>query len=221
VVAAVAGGPHSALAARIAVRVAVALGVRSIAVHGYRDETHRAASEPEARHALSGIDGIEFRGIEAADPAEMVESLPSESLLVFGASGGGVLRRLLLGPGARLRARATTGAVVVRQAAPRVFHRMREPVFISPLREAADALLVHPQQILAVVDEGRLIGVVRRDRLEEAGRDTLVRSVMERPLSLELTDTLASAEDLTVFFGQDPIPVVDNDGRLVGGLSLD
>jgi CBS domain-containing protein len=96
---------------------------------------------------------------------------------------------------------------------------MGDPVFVSPLRNARDTLLLHPERVLAVADEGMLIGLVRRESLESAG-DSAVGSVMEEAMSAKVDETIAEAMELKPTFGRDPIPVTDHDERLVGGLSL-
>ena len=139
--------------------------------------------------------------------------------MVFGAPGGSWLQRSMLGPGARLRSKAPAGAIMVRSAPDRVFRWMGEPVFVGPLRQADDTLRMHEESVLAVADEGVLIGLVRRERLEGAG-DSPVGSLMEDALSAKVDETIAEAMVLEPTFGRDPIPVTDHDEHLVGGLSL-
>ena len=126
---------------------------------------------------------------------------------------------MLFGPGARLRRTAQTGMVVVRSAPDRVFRFMGEPVYVAPLREAKDTLRFHDQRILAVAEAGRLVGVVRRERLLEAGSAS-VESLMEEAMSVRVDETIEEAWELEPDFGSDPIPVTDHEEHLVGGLSL-
>ena len=131
--------------------------------------------------------------------------------------GGSWLRRMLVpAPGC---AAAQTGVVVVRSAPDRVFRFMGEPVYVAPLREATDTLRFHDQRILAVADEGRLVGVVRREKLIGAG-STPVGSLMEEALFVRVDGTIEEAYELEPDFGTDPIPVTDHEENLVGGLSL-
>jgi CBS-domain-containing membrane protein len=109
--------------------------------------------------------------------------------------------------------------VIVRSAPDRVFRFMGDPVYVAPLRHADDTLRLHEENTLAVADEGRLIGLVRREGLIKAGADP-VASVMEEALSVRLDETLVEARVLEPTFGRDPIPVTDHDEYLVGGLSL-
>jgi hypothetical protein len=96
---------------------------------------------------------------------------------------------------------------------------MGEPVFVSPMRLADDTLLLHQEKVLAVANEGMLIGLVRRESLEVAGA-AAVGSVMEEAVSAKVDETIVEAMALEPTFGKDPIPVTDHDERLVGGLSL-
>jgi hypothetical protein len=219
VVSAVAGGPHSLLAAETASRLAAALRVDVEMVSAIPP----GGDDKEASELLDQIGnevpGLAGRIIEVEGVAELVESLDEGTLLVLGAPGGSWLQRAMTGPGARLRSRAPAGAVVVRSAPERVFRWMGEPVFVGPLRQADDTLRVHPQGVLAVADAGRLIGLVRREHLARAGHQA-VSSVMEEAISARVDETIAEARELEPTFGRDPIPVTDHDEHLVGGLSL-
>jgi len=125
----------------------------------------------------------------------------------------------MLGPGARLKRTAQAGAVVVRSAPDRVFRFMEEPVYVAPLRQADDTLRLHQERTLAVADGGRLVGLVRRERLQAAG-EAPVASVMEEAVSVKLDETIAKARELEPTFGPDPIPVTDHEEYLVGALTL-
>jgi CBS domain-containing protein len=152
--------------------------------------------------------------------ADLVADLPERSLLVFGAPGGSWFHRRLFGPGARLRSQADVGAVVVKSAPRRVFQVMGEPAFVAPMMQAGDTLKLRDEQVLAVADAGRLVGIVRRPRLLEVDPSTPVGQLMDEPVAVEQTDSLEAAMALRPLFGTDPIPVVDSDQRLVGGLDL-
>src|SRR5690606_5534928 len=140
------------------------------------------------------------------------------SLLVFGAPGGSWIQRHLSGPGAQLRSRATAGAVMVRSAPQRVFQVMGEPVYVAPMMHAQDTLRIRPESTLAVADAGRLVGLVRRSHLLELEPDTPVVRAMEEPVSIGQIASVDEARPLRPLFGDDPIPVVDDEERLVGGL---
>lgn len=219
VVATVAGGPHSLLAATVAARLGQAMGVPAEMVSASipLDEA------PEATEVLdrigSSVPDISGRVVEVDGIDRLVEGLDDGALVVLGAPGGSWLQRAMFGPGARLRRTAQAGAVVVRSAPDRVFRFMGEPVYVAPLRQATDTLRFHAENTLAVAEEGRLIGVVRRQRLLDAGTAS-VGSVMEDALSVKVDGTIEEAWELEPDFGEDPIPVTDHEEYLVGGLSL-
>lgn len=220
VVAAVAGGPHSVLAARVARLLGEGLGVPASMVSAYPEEgdAPRAAGVMEEIFGL--VPEIEHRTMQASDMGALVSGLPGRTLLVFGAPGGSFLQRRLFGPGARLRSSAQAGAVVVQSSPRRVFQDMGEPVFVGPLLQVRDTLVMRTESTLAVADAGRLVGLVRRSRLHELQPDTPVADAMEDPVSVGQVEPVAAALPLQPLFGPDPIPVVDEDDHLVGGLSL-
>ena len=218
VVAAVGGGPHSLLAASVASRIGRALGVPAEMVSAAVPDDEQGASAVLDRIG-SSVPDIAGRVVEVDNIERLLEGLDGGSLVVLGASGGSWLQRMLFGPGARLRRTAQTGMVVVRSAPDRVFRFMGEPVYVAPLREAKDTLRFHDQRILAVAEAGRLVGVVRRERLLEAGSAS-VESLMEEAMSVRVDETIEEAWELEPDFGSDPIPVTDHEEHLVGGLSL-
>ncbi len=218
VVAAVGGGPHSLLAAGVAARLGRALGVPAEMVSAVVPDDDRGASAVLDRIG-SSVPDISGRVVEVDNVERLVEGLDEGTLVVLGASGGSWLQRMLFGPGARLRRTAQAGLVVVRSAPDRVFRFMGEPVYVAPLRDATDTLRFHDEKILAVAEAGRLIGVVRRDRLVGAGTAS-VGSLMEDALSVRVDETIEEAWELEPDFGTDPIPVTDHEEHLVGGLSL-
>jgi len=217
VVAAVAGGRHSELNISLAEAIGRRLGVEIIAATGYFAE----AAKPDAHQTLdrlaSGIPEIKKLVIGADDPTEFIAKLPERSLLILGEPGGTLLSRLFFGPGARLKAKAPAGAVMVRYSPPRAFQRMSEPVFFGPLHYAGDSLRLHSTALTAVVDNGVLLGVVRRSVLEAADPEVTISELMEPPISIEWDSMI---EDLSVDLthGPGPIPVVDPAGRLIGAL---
>lgn len=218
VVAAVGGGPHSRLAASLGRHLGGILGVPVSMVSAYPPGGDAAAAVRVVEEIFPLVPDIEYRTMETADMGELVGELDPGSLLVFGAPGGSWLQRTLSGPGARLRSHAPAGAVVVRSAPRRVFQEMGEPVFVAPMLQARDMLRMRPEATLAVADGGRLVGLVRRDRLSSLAPDTPVSSAMEDPISIGLIEPVEAARPLLPIFGADPIPVVDGEDHLVGGL---
>jgi CBS domain-containing protein len=218
VVATVAGGPHSVLAAETAAHLGAALGVPAEMVSGSAPDQGNSAEDVLKQIGLE-VPDLSGRVIEVEGISELVDTLDDGALLILGAPGGSWLQRSMFGPGARLRRTAQAGVVVVRSAPDRVFRFMGEPVYVSPLRHADDTLRIHDENTLAVADEGRLVGLVRRERLREVGAN-VVESVMEEAVSVKLDETLSEARFLEETFGTDPIPVTDHDEHLVGALSL-
>jgi hypothetical protein len=219
VVSAVAGGPHSFLAADTAARLGRSLGVEAEMLSAIQPGDDPSGAEDLLQHIALSVPETAGRVVEVDGISELVESLEEGTLVVFGAPGGSWLQRSMLGPGARLRSRARAGAVMVRSAPDRVFRWMVEPVFVGPMRLADDTLRLHGEKVLAVADEGLLIGLVRRESLEGAG-DTAVGSLMEQAMSAKVDETIAEAMTLEPTFGRDPIPVTDHHEHLVGALSL-
>lgn len=219
VVATVAGGPHSLLATETATRLGRALGVPAEMVSASAPEEDAQSAADVLEQIGIGFPEVRRRVIEVEGISELVDTLDEGALLVLGAPGGSWLQRSMFGPGARLRRTAQAGAVVVRSAPERVFRHMGDPVYVAPLRHADDTLRIHAERTLAVADEGRLIGLVRRERLEDAG-GAVVGTLMEEAQSVRVDETLIEARELEPTFGDDPIPVTDHDEYLVGGLML-
>jgi hypothetical protein len=219
VVATVAGGPHSVLAAETASAVASGLGVEAEMLSAARSDDGIGAAGEILDQVGAYLPDLGRRAVVVDGIAELVEELDEGALLVLGAPGGSWLNRSRTGPGARLRRTAQAGAVIVRSAPDRVFRFMGDPVYVSPLRLADDTLRIHKERTLAVADEGLLVGLVRREGLMKAGASP-VASVMEEALSVRLDETISQARELKPTFGPDPIPVTDHDEHLVGGLSL-
>ena len=219
VVATVAGGPHSLLAAETAAQLGRALGVDAEMVSAASPEDGPASAEDVLNQIGETLPNLVSRVVEVEGVTELVESLDDGALLVLGAPGGSWLQRSMFGPGARLRRTAQAGAIVVRSAPERVFRYMGDPVYVAPLRQADDTLRFHAEDPLAVADQGRLVGLVRRERLAGAGGSP-VGDLMEEALSVRVDETMSEAWALEPTFGADPIPVTDHDEHLVGGLSL-
>ena len=219
VVSAVAGGPHSFLAADTASRLGRSLDVHTEMLSAIQPGDDPSEAEEVLEHIALSVPDTSGRVIEVDGIAELVESLEEGTVVVFGAPGGSWLQRSMLGPGARLRSKAPAGAIMVRSAPDRVFRWMSEPVFVGPLRLADDTLRLHQENVLAVADEGLLVGLVRRESLQGAGA-AAVGSLMEEAMSAKVDETIAEAMTLEPTFGRDPIPVTDHDEHLVGALSL-
>lgn len=219
VVATVAGGPHSVLAAETASAIGARLGVESEMLSAAQSDDEIDAANEILDQVGAHAPDIGRRVVVVEGVSELVDGLDDGALLVLGAPGGSWLNRSRTGPGARLRRTAQAGVVIVRSAPERVFRFMGEPVYVSPLRLADDTLRFHDENTLAVADAGRLVGLVRREGLMKAGGRP-VASVMEEALSVKVDETMLEARELAPAFGDDPIPVTDHEEHLVGGLSL-
>lgn len=223
VVAAVAGGPHSDFNVQLCNHLAHHLGVEMIIASAvYADTSASLASIGVTEELVARLGewapAAKQLPVAANDPADFVQSLPEGSLLVMGESGGSLLTRMVFGPGARLRASAKGGAVIVRAAPARVFQVMDGPVFVSPLHLAADGHRLHQDQWLAVVDGGKLVGIVDQEKLKNAPANATVDSLMDEPRSLTPDMSLVEA---AASMGRDgPWPVVDQRGHMIGTYHL-
>jgi Mg/Co/Ni transporter MgtE len=95
---------------------------------------------------------------------------------------------------------------------------MGEPVFVGPLHLAGDTLRLHPQSMMAVVENGQLVGVVRRRKLQSANPGAAVGELMDEPLAVRWDQSLEDAGGAVGSVEESPLPVTDGDGRLVGAL---
>lgn len=219
VIAAVAGGPHSLLAARLARRLADVLEVPVSLVAA----SPEAGADPPAEQALERAASLvpipERRVLRAANPGAAVRALPRGSLLVLGAPGGTWWQRQITGPGRQLRLGAPAGAVVVRRAPRRCFHRMEEPLAMGVQMPAGEALRLTDAAVVPVAAEGRLVGLVRRRALEAADPASPLGGIMEDPTFANAEDPLGLVPALSAFLDGAPVPVVDATGRLCGTVS--
>lgn len=221
IVAAVSGGPHSPIAAAVAARIGSVTGLPASIVCAYYDEDSQASAVSLIQGLYLQIPDIEYRLVEASNATELTAQLPDDATLVIGAPGGGWLQRTFFGKGAKLIQAAPAGTIVVRSAPRRVFQQMGEPVYVSPMREALDILRIHQEGMLAVTDAGKLVGIVRRESLDLAEPGVPVSELMEAVMSVDAAAAVDDAADLWKDFDPDPIPVIDTDGFLVGGLVID
>jgi CBS domain-containing protein len=219
VVAAVAGGPHSLLAARVARRLGEALDVPAALVAASAEESTDPAAEEALARAAAREPALESRVLRAASPGAAVRALPAGSLLVMGAPGGTWWRRQVSGPGRRLRLGAPAGAVVVRRAPRRCFHRMEDPAAMGVQMPAGEALRLASAPVVPVAEEGRLVGLVRRRALEEADPAAALGSLMEAPVFVAAEDPLEAVAGLAELLDGAPVPVVDAAGRFCGVLT--
>jgi CBS domain-containing protein len=217
VVAAVSGGPHSTLAARLAERLGIALGVPATLISAFRIAQDRPAALMALQSVGRAAPGLSARAVQADSAAGLVGELREGSLLVLGAPGGSFIQRLFLGPGARLRARAPAGAVVVSQAPRRVYQLMSDPNGVSPLLRAADARRLVREPV-PVVAEGRPVGLFRPQAASGMATEATVADLMEEPVTVEATALVSEARSLMASRDHAPLAVVDRRGDLIGCL---
>jgi CBS domain-containing protein len=60
------------------------------------------------------------------------------------------------------------------------------------------------------------VGVVRRASLDEAPEESPIAAVMDAPVAVEAAEPAIAAADIRDSLGDGPVPVVDDEGRLLG-----
>lgn len=216
VAALVAGGANSLLAAQIAATLSDQLGVRGRMLSAYADEKGQSEALTVVEQLYALVPTLEYQAVLAVPPADLVAQLGARELMVVGAPLGSWLQRQFFGQGARLVSHAPAGSVVVQSAPDRVFRYMDDPTYVSRHLGAGDAHRLHKAGLVAVVEDGLLIGVVERSRLLLAGDGAPVEACMSEPISIGSLSTVEEAARLSREHGNVPVPVVDGDGFLVG-----
>lgn len=219
IVAAVGGGPHSRLAVKLAYVLGRQLDVPVRAVYGYHDPAELTRATSVLDDLAAHLHGVEVETIQAPNPAAMVSALPAGTLLVVGAPGGSWFQRQFFGPGARIRAKAPSGTIVVKHSPPRVYQVMQPAAAFGPHMRVADALQLADSQHLIVADNGRLLGWIPRGRLIGAGRDLELGDLAESPVFLSPVEDLGHAADLINDHPGSAIPVVEHRRRIVGTIT--
>jgi len=219
VVAAVGSGPHSVLAAKVAARLAGRLGVEGSIVSVSPDEAQDAEAEKALARVAALVPGMPHSVIREPNARGLVNDLPPDAALVVGAPGGSWLQRQFFGPGHQLVVRARAGAIVVRDVPHRCFQQAGPPTALGSGLLVADARRLASDQVVAVVEDGTLVGIVRSSALEAAADDATVDSVMEDAVFLRTDDSIEAAAELSGFMDGCPIPVVDAAGNLFGSIT--
>lgn len=219
VIGAVGTGPHSELVAATTARLASAQGADPLLV------TMSAGPEDD-REGLDVLEamqehapGAETRLVRADHPSSLLDSLPPTGLVVLGAPGGSWWQRQFFGAGRRLIHAAPSGSVIVRAADRRCFHSVGEITAVGPLMQAADAAAIAMTAVLPVVDEGIVIGQVRVEDLGTVDPHTPVGQIAETAITALADDPIGAIAGLAEALDGGPVPVVDDDGRLLGGVS--
>ena len=214
IVAAVGGGPHSTLAALVAERLGRLLDVPASLASGSRSPREDAAAELVLTELGSVVPGLPAKVVRADSARDLVAGLAAGSLLVVGAPGGSWMQRQFFGPGRRLVVKAPAGALVVRRAPTRCFQAMEESMAFGPAMPTREARRLLRDAVAPVVEEGRLIGIVRRSALAEAPAGGTVSAVVEPAVSVRDDEAVDAIDRIAA--DVDPVPVVDADGRLRG-----
>ena len=222
VTAAVGDGPHSPLAVAVAARVGSRLGIPAVVATAFHPSEGR--SDAETRLSLLSspyADAVDAMAVEAERAADLVETLPETTLLVIGAPGGSWFYRQIYGPGHRLAIAAPNGSITVRTSPRRCFHDAISPTghAIGIHLPIPDARRLVRAPVAPVTDEGRLVGIVRASVLVQASDVATVEEVMEPPVAVEASEALDNAKALVAFLDGGPIPVVDDEGSLIGVLN--
>lgn len=219
VIGAVGTGPHSPLVAATTTRLAHALGADALLV------TMSAGPEDD-RDALDVLEsmedhapGAETRLVRADHPTTLLESLPPTGLVVLGAPGGSWWQRQFFGAGRRLIHAAPAGSVIVRATDRRCFHSVTEMTAVGPLMQAADAAAITTSAVLPVVADGIVVGQVRVEDLQMADPHTPVGQLAETAITALADEPIGAITELAEALGGGPVPVVDDEGRLLGGVT--
>ena len=216
IVAAVGSGPHSRLAATLAHALGRHLEVPVRAVYGHHDDSERGQALEILDSVAEHLPGIDVEAVQAPTPAAMVAALPTGTLLVVGAPGGSWFQRQFFGPGARIRAKAPSGTIVVKYTAPRVYQVMQPATAFGPHMRVADAQQLADTQHLIVAQEGRLLGLVPDRALAHARSDLELQDIMESPVFLSPEEDLEHAAELIAHHPGSAIPIVDSRHRIIG-----
>lgn len=219
VVAAVGGGPHSLLAAATAQRIGDNLGVPASVLTGYRSRDQRGQAQRALLDiAAAGID-LPMHAVPTQHPPDLVETLAGGSLVVIGAPGGTWFQRQLFGAGARLRAAAPGGVLVVRHDQPRVYQTMIAPSAVGPAMRVRDVLELTSDNIVLVAEHGRLTGMVHRSRLLNVEPHRPVGEVAEEPIGLDADEPVEQVALVLEEHDGGPVAVVDRYGKLIGAVA--
>lgn len=216
IVAAVGLGPHSILAAKVADRLAVRLGVPGKAVFGYTSDVERMAGLSALDSISAEVPSLQVHTAQASSPAEMLSSLADGTLLVLGAPGGSWFQRQFFGPGARIRATAPGGTIVVRHSPRRVYQVMRPARPLGPTMRVADALQVAEGEHVVIAADGRLLGLVSQEALVASRPDVELRELMDEPVFLSPDEFLDDADRLVAARPAATIPVLDRSDHIIG-----
>jgi len=139
VVAAVGPGPHSALAALVADRLADAIGVGGSLVSVSATPEQDESVETTLAEINALVPDLPSKVVRASGARDLVGTLPPDTLLVVGAPGGSWLQRQFFGPGRKLIVGSPGGAVAPAATDPAPARPVRPPRGPQPGAAAAAA----------------------------------------------------------------------------------
>lgn len=218
ITAAVSDGPHSALVAAIADRLATRLGVPAEIATVYRAPEELPVAMARIEVLAERYPDLGRRIAHAKSAVGLLDTLGPRTLLIAGAPEGSWFQRQLWGPGPALASHASGGAIVVKSAPLRCFHASVNPAghTVSPDLPVAEARRRVRLPSTPVARHGRLVGIVRRRAIDTAPDDAVVGDVMEVPVAVRATEPIDAVEGLRVYLEDGPVPVVDDRTRLIG-----
>ena len=215
---AVGEGPHSPLAVSIAEKVAESLGVPGTAIAAYRTSPQEREARQRLGRLVAAGSALDTLSLHAPDPRSIAAHISRETLLVHGAGGGSFIERHLTGTGNRLTSRARGCVLVVRSSAPKYFQSAVSPTpyAVAPELLVADALQLMTYPFAPVVAARKLIGIIRVESLVTADPAASIEASIEPVAGLNQRDPVRLAAFEREHLGPGPLPVVDDDGNLVG-----
>ena len=215
---AVGEGPHSPLAVSIAEKVADSLGVPGTAIAAFRTPEQGDLARQRLDRLVGSDSPFDTRTLRTHDPRSIADHISKETLLVHGASGGSFIERHLTGTGNRLKSRARGCVLVVRSSEPKCFQSAVSPTLftLAPELLAADALQVMTHPFAPVASARKLLGIVRVTTLLTADPGSSIEALIEPVAGLNRKDPVRVATFERDHLGPGPLPVIDDDGYLVG-----
>ena len=133
---------------------------------------------------------------------------------------GSWFQRRFFGPGARIRAMASSGNIVVSHSPTRIFQVMQKPVAYGPSMRVSDALGLSGGRDVVVAEHGKLLGTVNSNTMMNARPDLEIHHLMNDGMFLDPQDEVSEAITLSWLRDGTVVPVVDANERFVGCVSM-
>jgi len=215
---AVGEGPHSPLAVAIAERIAERLDVPGTAIAAYRTSDQAQDARQRLDRLVASGSSLDTLALSTPNPRTIAGNISKETLLIHGAGGGSFIERHITGTGNRLTSRARGCVLIVRSSAPKCFQSAVPPTpyALAPELLVADALQVMAYPFAPVVSARKLLGIVRVEALVTADPASSIEALIEPVTGLNNRDPIRVATFEREHLGPGPLPVVDDEGNLVG-----